>query len=449
MSTAPDPSTPVDCTPEAGPSPARSKFPLWARVLVGVMLGALVGYWFEREPIVAGFGCQELERLGNLVIMLLKALATPLVFFAIVDAFISTEITGRQGLKLVVICAINIVVAFAIGLALLNTLQPGSNWRGRMESVAPQTDAAAPAKTLPLVDYLVATVPDSVARPFLENNVLPVVILGVLVGAALRSLRRQQSEAGHSALTTLEHFFSAGFQVLARILAWIIQLIPWAVFAIVAGVVSKIGMEAYAELVPVFLGTVLLGLTIHALVYYPLSAWLAGGKSPRAYLAGVSDPVGTGFSINSSLATVPVTLRALDQLGVSPASARLSACVGTNFNNDGITLYEAMTALFVAQAAGMNLNLTQQVGVLAAALLACLGVAGIPNSGLIILPLVLKAANLPDEVVAMAYPIILSVDFFVARCRSAVNVMGDMQVAILLDGRRPVAEPSDPQTGSV
>ena len=118
---------------------------------------------------------------------------------------------------------------------------------------------------------------------------------------------------------------------------------------------------------------------------------------------------------------------------VSESSARLSACVGTNFNNDGITLYEAITALFIAQAAGMALTLDQQITILLAAFAGSMGIAGIPNSGLIILTLVLKAARLPDETVQLALPIVYSIDFILARLRSAVNVMGDMQVAILLD----------------
>jgi Na+/H+-dicarboxylate symporter len=111
----------------------------------------------------------------------------------------------------------------------------------------------------------------------------------------------------------------------------------------------------------------------------------------------------------------------------------LSACVGTNFNNDGITLYEAMTALFIAQVAGMDLTLGAQISILLAALAGSMGIAGIPNSGLIILTLVLRAARLDNDVVAFAFPIVLSIDFIIARLRSAVNVMGDMQVAILLD----------------
>jgi Na+/H+-dicarboxylate symporter len=123
-------------------------------------------------------------------------------------------------------------------------------------------------------------------------------------------------------------------------------------------------------------------------------------------------------------------------MGVSEESARLSACVGTNLNNDGITLYEAMAALFLAQAYGFDLSLGQQAVVVLASLMAGIGVAGIPEAGLIVLPLVLAAAGLPEQLIVVAIPLILPVDWILARVRSGVNVMSDMLVAILLDRRR-------------
>jgi DAACS family dicarboxylate/amino acid:cation (Na+ or H+) symporter len=275
-----------------------------------------------------------------------------------------------------------------------------------------------------------------VVQPFAENMVLTVAVLALLVGAAMRSLRSGQGEKTDeeqaAALATFERVIVASYQILLRILAWVIELAPYAIALAVAEVVGRTGLEVF-KLVGVFFVTVVACEALHAMVYYPLSAWLVGGKSPRLFFGEGMAAILTGFSINSSLATAPLTLAALRRMGVSETSARLSACVGTNFNNDGITLYEAITALFVAQAAGIDFSLSGQVAVLLAALAGSMGIAGIPNSGLIILTLVLKAAKLPEEVIAAALPVVYSIDFILARLRSAVNVMGDMQVAILLD----------------
>jgi Na+/H+-dicarboxylate symporter len=159
------------------------------------------------------------------------------------------------------------------------------------------------------------------------------------------------------------------------------------------------------------------------------------GKMPiKRYLGQGADAIIMAFSTNSSLVTVPVTLRCLtEKMGVSTRSARLSALIGTNLNNDGIILYEAMTALFLAQAIGFNLDITQQLLIVAAAVMVGVGISGIPEAGLIALPLVLSTIGLSEQLVIAIIPLIATIDWIIARVRSVVNVMSDMLVAILLD----------------
>jgi Na+/H+-dicarboxylate symporter len=219
--------------------------------------------------------------------------------------------------------------------------------------------------------------------------------------------------------------------------------VPFAVFGVIAQVVGKAGVGVFSVLW-IFLAAIMFGLAVHALLYYPVVAWFIGKKSPKEYLGQGADAIMTAVSCNSSLATVPVTLRCLERMNVSPESARLAACVGTNLNNDGITLYEAMTALFLAQALGYDLPMANQLLIVVASIIAGAGVAGIPEAGLIVLPLVLSAASLSDQVIVAAIPLIMTVDWIIARARSGVNVMSDMLVAILLDAGRnkqPTTEP--------
>lgn len=429
-------------TPSDPSQSARFRLPLYLRVLIGVVLGAAFGMIFKTGPIVAGLRNEDLGQLGILLIRLLKALAVPLIFFAILDAFLRVRISARSGGWLVLICLVNVSVAFAIGVTLLNTLQPGTAWRGRLEQIAgivQREDPAAaapksqaPEATLNPLKNIAGYVPESLVDPFTKNNVIAVVLLGLLGGAALRRVKTYQAAEGRD-FGTVERVVEAIYQALMQTLLWVVQAIPFAVFGVVAQVVGRSGLTVFQALGG-FLGIMLLGLAIHSLIYYPLVAWLIGRKRPAIYLGRGADAILTGLSINSSLATVPVTLRCLtEKMGVSEASARLSACVGTNLNNDGITLYEAMAALFLAQAYGFDLNLGQQITVVLASLMAGIGVAGIPEAGLIVLPLVLAAAGLPDELIVVAIPLIIPVDWIIARARSGVNVMSDMVVAILLD----------------
>jgi Na+/H+-dicarboxylate symporter len=421
------------------------RWPLYVRVLLGVAIGITLGIYFGSGEIALGWHNKDLKELGDLYIRLLTALATPLIFFAIVDAFVQTRISGWQGFKLILVCSANIAVAFAIGLTILNVWQPGRSWQGTLveragdaqtanASQIPKLSEAADESSLSLLALLDSYVPKNIAQPASENMVLTVAVLAIFLGAAMRSLKTTSDTSQADAIGTFERLITASFQILLKMLSWLIEIAPFAICLAIAGVVGATeDVSGLLQRVGVFFVTVMAALGLHALVYYPLSAWLIGGVSPRTLFREGAGAILTGFSINSSLATAPLTLKALDRMHVSESSARLSACVGTNFNNDGITLYEAITALFVAQAAGMELHIAQQITILLAVLAGSMGIAGIPNSGLIILTLVLKAARLPEDVVNLVLPIVYSIDFINARVRSAVNVMGDMQVAILLD----------------
>jgi Na+/H+-dicarboxylate symporter len=420
------------------------RVPLYVRILIGVALGALLGVVFGDRPIVFHLTNRHLGDLGLLVIRLLKALAVPLIFFAIVDAFVRTHISARRGMRMVAICLMNVTVAMAIGLTIMNVWRPGESWRGQFAELVGHTTSEgapqAPGATLDPLKNVDGYVPVSLVDPFSKNSVISVVLLSLFVGAALRRARRHRTE-DDSGLATVERFVAGGYEVLVVMLGWVVQSIPFAVFGVVAQVVGRAGLDAFAAL-GVFLGAILLGLAVHALGYYPLMAWLVGRKPPAVYIGRGADAILMGLSTNSSLATVPVTLRCLtEKMGVSQESARLSACVGTNLNNDGITLYDAMAALFIAQACGFDLSLGQQGLVVLASLMAGIGIAGIPEAGLIVLPLVLSSVGLPEAVVVAAIPLVLPVDWIIGRARSAVNVMSDMLVAILLDRDRPSPVP--------
>jgi DAACS family dicarboxylate/amino acid:cation (Na+ or H+) symporter len=409
--------------------------PLFARVLIGVALGAFVGVAFGTGEIVLGATTADLGALGLLVIRVLRMLAVPLVLFAVLDAIVRTEISGRMGGRLIVICMFNVSVAFAIGLALMNTIEPGNAWHGQLDELTGSLALEAPKQappgvTLSPVDNIQRWVPEAVAQPFTENNVIAVVLLAILAGVAIRRIRRDPEAA--EPMAAVERVIDGAYRVIAQMLGWVIEVVPFAVFGVVAQVVGKAGLDVFSKLW-IFLAVILLGMAIHALLYYPAMAWLGGGKSPRVYLGRGADAILTGLSTNSSLATVPVTLRCLDRMEVAPESARLAACIGTNLNNDGITLYEAMAALFLAQALGYDLSLGAQVTIVLASLMAGIGVAGVPEAGLIVLPLVLATAGLPEPVVAAMLPLVFTVDWILARCRSVVNVMADMLVALLLD----------------
>jgi len=424
-------------------TPTFTRLPLYLQVIIAVFMGSVFGVVFGTDHY--GFNLLSnatLGQLGQVVIRLLKALATPLIFFAILEAMINTDITFKHGRRLLALCGMNLTVAMLIALTLMNTLKPGYLWQGRLTEMMAfvQTEAGKinPTKapeglTLDPLKNIMGFIPESLVEPFVKNNVIAIILLALLAGAAIRQFKQQTLENDQSGLIMLEKLVSTSYLLLIQMLLWVVKAIPFAVFGVVAQVVGKSGLAVF-ELVAVFLITLLGGLMIHALIYYPCMVKWGGNMPIKRYFGLGADAILTGLSTNSSLATMPVTLRCLtDKMGISSRSARLSVCIGTNLNNDGIILYEAMAALFLAQAVGIQLDLSQQLIIIAASVMVGVGISGIPEAGLIALPLVLSTVGLPDTLILTAVPLITTIDWIIARCRSGVNVMNDLLIAILLE----------------
>jgi DAACS family dicarboxylate/amino acid:cation (Na+ or H+) symporter len=384
-----------------------------------MLLGMLLG------PLLGG-RAQALGTLGKIVVQLIKAAATPLLFFAIVQAVLTAEIRGRAALRLLGFATLNACIALAIGLGLSNFFNPGRGLAGFSQATS-AASASYANKKLELVPTLEGFVPTNFVTPFAENLVLTVVLLALLFGFGLRRARTEQLLLGAQAFRAVEDGVTTLFRVLELVLGWVIRLAPFAVFGVVAKAVGEHGyapLEGLAAYVAVGVG----GLLLHVLVTY--QAWLVlFARIPLGrFWKAAREPVVYALGANSSLATLPVTLRALDRLGVPRSASTLGACVGTNFNNDGIILYEGMAVLFVAQASGIHVSFGEQLLVAGACLVAAMGVAGVPEAGFVSLALVLNTVKLPLELL----PLLLTVDWIIARGRSAVNVLSDMLLSILL-----------------
>jgi DAACS family dicarboxylate/amino acid:cation (Na+ or H+) symporter len=210
----------------------------------------------------------------------------------------------------------------------------------------------------------------------------------------------------------------------------VIALIPIAVFGIVSKTIALQGFTPFKALGS-FIVAVLLALLLQA-IYYLTRVQFGSWVSPVKFILGGFDALTTAFSTASSTATMPITFNVLiTKVGLRESSASLGALVGSNFNNDGTALYEAMSALFIAQVIGANLTLLQQLMVVLTSIVASVGAAGIPEAGLVTMTLVLTSVGLPTEYIA----ILITVDWFLDRCRTAINVMGDMTVSALIDGK--------------
>jgi Na+/H+-dicarboxylate symporter len=403
------------------------RFPLHVQIVAAIGVGLVVG------PLL-GKGASGLGEIGTVVISLIKAAATPLLFFAIVNAILTTQVRGRSALRLLFWAFLNASIALALGLFLSNLLEPGKSLVG-FTSQDPALTSSYASRKIDLLATLKSTIPTSVVAPFVDNLVLSVVILALLFGFGLRQVKKEQQGGGAMAFQVLEDGVGTLLRITEIVLGWVIRLIPFAVFGVVA---RSVGEHGYAPLKGLAVYTLVGvgGLLLHVAITYQLWLLLLTRIPLRKFWTEAREPVTTALGANSSLATLPVTLRALDRLGVPRSASTLGACVGTNFNNDGIILYEGMAVLFVAQASGLDLSVGQQIHVALMCMIAAMGVAGVPEAGFISLALVLNTVGLPLEIL----PLLLTVDWIIARGRSAVNVLSDMLLSILIARNPPPRE---------
>ncbi|MEO8177594.1 MAG: dicarboxylate/amino acid:cation symporter [Deltaproteobacteria bacterium] len=402
-------STPATPEASAGVLAFWSRQPLYTRILIGLVLGLIAGY-------LLGPNAKPLDWPAKLVLRVLGGLAPALILVAVVRALLTAEIHGRLAVRMAWLLMLNTVTAILIGLTVANVLRPGAGQQ--------HGDAAAPPKLqVDIVSQLLDNVPDSLVRPFVENRVIGVVMIAVAFGIAARSLKGDERRQA-------EQLASLGFSCILRILHWVIALVPLAVFGKVASIVGVSGFTPLLKL-GWFVLAVIAALALQTL-YYLLRIRFGSWVHPIGLLRNMRDALVMAFSTGSSTATMPVTYRLLrSPVGLRERSASLGALVGSNFNNDGTALYEAMSALFIAQMLEVPLTLGQQLLVILTSVVASVGAAGIPEAGLVTMTLVFSAVHLPLEYIALLLP----VDWFLDRCRTMINVLGDVNVACLLDGK--------------
>lgn len=331
----------------------------------------------------------------------------------------TTQLGGPLAARLPKLLLLNTVVAILVGLTVANVIQPGHG-----AGLTPSTPHDETTKSgNPLVTFF-ENVPKSLLGPLGDDGkVIGVISIAVAFGMALRKER-------HRPLGTVEQVVGLFLESLIKILHWIIAVVPLAVFGIVASIVGTEGFAQFKAL-GIFVLSVLLALAIQA-VYYLVRIRFGSWVRPGELLRGGRDALVMAFSTASSTATMPVTYAALkDRVGLREQSASMGALVGANFNNDGTALYEAMAALFIAQMIGMDLSFQQQLMVVLMSIIASVGAAGIPEAGLVTMTMVFTAVGLPVQYI----PVLLTVDWFLDRCRTAINVMGDMNVSCSLDGK--------------
>ena len=395
------------------------KFPLHWQILTALILGILYGLYLTEYV-------SYISWMGVIFMRALKMLIIPLIVTSIASGIANIGNSGqlgKLGLKTISYYVTTSIFAILAGLLMVNLLKPGV---GADMGFTEPIEGLASAKES-FGSTLISIIPENIFVAFVNSTMLPIIFFSILIGIFITKISGKHKEFCVTAL-------NAGFELMMKITHLIIKFTPLGVFGIVALTVSRQAGDTAALLniasrLGLYMIAVMSGLGIHAIIVLPLILRLFGRINPYTHFKALRIPLLTAFSTSSSSATLPLTLETVEEeSGVSNRVSSLVLPLGATINMDGTALYECVAAMFIAQAYGIELTFVQQAIVVATALLASIGAAGIPMAGFVMISIILSAVGLPLEGVGL----ILAVDRILDMFRTSVNVWSDSCGAVVI-----------------
>ena len=410
------------------------KIPLHWSILLGMTLGVLVGVIFTTFESGPQMISHWVKPFGTIFINALKLIAMPLILGSLIKGVSDLKDISRlsrMGGRTIGIYIMTTVVAVMIGLIMVNTIKPGKSIseKTRQELVETyQSDAeekqavAQKQKDAGPLQALVDLVPDNIFKATTENgNMLQVIFFALFFGIGLILIPAEKSKP-------VKDFFDAFNEVILKLIDLIMLVAPYGVFALLAAlVVESPSLDLFSAL-GMYALTLVIGLFLMVLFYLLLVRIIVKFK-PKKFIEGIAPAQLLAFSTSSSAATLPVTMdRVEEYLGVDEEVASFVLPIGATINMDGTSLYQAVAAVFIAQAFGMDLSVGTQLGIIITATLASIGAAAVPGAGMVMLVIVLGQAGIPEAGLALIFAIDRPLDM----CRTVVNITGDASVSMMV-----------------
>lgn len=420
------------------------KLALHWKIIIGMVLGILIGLvavtigdfnifdWsFSAPQLVKDW----IKPFGTIFINSLKLIAVPLIFASLIKGISDLKDISKlqqMGLRTIGIYLATTVAAVTIGILIVNIIGPGESIseETRMQLMdgfgeaakARQASAANVANQGPL-QALIDLVPQNIMNAASDNGkMLQVIFFALFFGVGMILIDPKKADP-------VKQFIDGVNEVILKLIDLIMLAAPYGVFALMASlVVESPSLDLFQALIYYSL-CVLAGLGIMIFIFYPLVVKFYTGRSYASFFQGIAPAQLLAFSTSSSAATLPVTMERVEEhLGVDEEVTSFVLPIGATINMDGTSLYQAVAAVFIAQALGMDLTLGQQLAIIATATLASIGSAAVPGAGMVMLVIVLEQAGIPPEGLAL----IIAVDRPLDMCRTVANVTGDATVAMVV-----------------
>lgn len=401
------------------------------KILLGLLLGATLGIAARVIAQGAPWLTWIVENItlpaGQIFLRLLFMLVIPLLFSALVIGISDLDIRrlGRMGGRMLGYTVVVSLIAVLIGMTLMNWLQPGAGLPESLRDFASTSSAAVPIHKPPEtsgIAMMVGMFPDNPIKVAAQGEMLGVIVFSLIFGIGF-SLTRTQ------AAIRLRETIQGLYDVSMMLINGILKLAPIGVAALVFTMTARLGLEVFSHLLA-YVGVVLLALSLHMFVVYPLSIRWLGRRSPLAFFRDIRPVMLTAFATASSSATLPTALKVAEEnLKLSPHVSRFVLTAGSAMNQNGTALYEGVTVLFLAQLYGVHLDLSQQLIVMLVCVLGGIGTAGVPAGSLPVIAMILAMFGIPPEGLAL----IIGIDRFLDMCRTTLNVTGDLAAAVYVD----------------
>lgn len=397
----------------------RLSFPLHYQILSAMFAGGLFGYFFATATVYTDW-------MGEIFLRALNMIIVPLVLLSVTTGVSSTGGSGslgRLGMKTIGFYLFSTLAAILTGFTLVSLIKPGEG--SDLGFRVPVEDISLAGESFG--STLKNIIPDNIFNAMAEGQMLPVIFFAVIAGYFITRVEPDRSRV-------LNDVLNAALDVIMKITLFIIRFTPLGIFSLTAKVIAQqiiIGNSISDVLgrLGLYTLTVMAGLLFHGLVTLPLLVRFIGRANQLRHLKNMATPLLTAFSTSSSNATLPLSMEAVENRdGVSNRIASFTLPLGATINMDGTALYECVAVMFIAQAYGIDLSITQQLLVIFTALLAAIGSAGIPMAGLVMMAVVLKAVGLPMEGIGL----VLAVDRILDMFRTTINVYGDTCAAVVI-----------------
>lgn len=427
------------------------KLALHWKILIGMVLGLIFGYIMLQTDGGKDFVSDWIKPIGSIFVKLLKLIAIPLILASLIKGISDLKDISKFkniGLRTIGIYILTTVIAISIGLALVNVLQPGegvseetiakltdtysenSSVKAKIEEASKQMDSGP-------LQFVEDMVPDNAVYALSNNKLmLQVIFFAIFLGISLLLI-------GEKKAAPLKDFFDSLNDVVLKMVDLIMLSAPYAVFALLANVVVSSDDPDILYALLQYSGVVVLGLAL-MIVFYAFLVATFTKKNPFWFLKQISPAQLLAFSTSSSAATLPVTMERVEEhIGVDKEVSSFVLPVGATINMDGTSLYQAVAAVFIFQALGLDLTFADQLTIVLTALLASIGSAAVPGAGMVMLVIVLESVGLPPELLPIGLALIFAVDRPLDMCRTVVNVTGDATVSMMV--AKSVGKLGDPK----